>query len=119
MTKSSQYKQNRRELYYIWSKNDMKKAPIRVNFPQLIINTTWQFVAWCIGLALSFSFVLYGLNGFLTGEIIKSSLFLMKITWLPFTIYTMYWGYRMIDIIIYDRINYPKYLKHFYKEHKK
>lgn len=117
MSKSKQYKERRTVTYRSWSRRGLKKAPVRLNSPKLIIHTAWKSVAWCVGLAFFISFILFGLNGFLTGAILKSFNSLIKITWIPFTIYTLYWAFRIVDIIIYDRINYPKYLeKHIKKE---
>lgn len=111
MSKSKQYKEARGDIYRSWHREGLKKAPVRINFPQVIINTAWQSAAWCIGLALSISLIIFGINGFLTGAILKSFNSLIKITWIPFTIYSLYWAFRIVDIIIYDRINYPKYLE--------
>lgn len=112
MKKSKQYKLDREyNCYSGWHRKGMKKAPIRINFWKVLINTTWQFVAWCIALALIISFAFFGINGLINGDVYRLSISALKITWIPYTVYSLYWGFRMADIIIYDKINYKKYIK--------
>ena len=111
MKRSKQYKLNREyNCYQDWHRQGLESAPIRFNFWKIAFNTVWQFVAWCIALALIISFLFFGVNGFFNSSIYNLSIKLTKITWIPYTVYSSYWGFRMIDIVIYDKINYKKYV---------
>lgn len=110
--KSKEYKKKRENYFYRWwYEKGIEKAPIRMNFPQAVFNTVWQFIAWRWGLALVLSFVYFGASGLSNGSVLSLSTKLVSVTWIPFTVYTLYWAFRLADIIIYDKINYPKYVE--------
>lgn len=112
MRKSKQYKLDREyNCYQGWHRQGLEKAPIRFNFWKIALNTAWQFAAWCVALALSISLLFFGINGLFNGDVYRLFITTTRITWIPYATYSIYWGFRMADIVIYDRINYPKFVK--------